>query len=192
MRGVGAGDVPVSVSEPHFPHTVTMLTGAWLTPGNRVELALNGDGTYPRLWEDLKAATTSITLQVYYANRGRMADTLRELLIERAAAGVRVFVLCDAFGTVSVRGRHLKTLRSSGIERIGRINGILRWHRQHALHPPPAATPCPRLLRCTPCAAAASLAGAGKAGGKLSHRKVYNCLTLEGAMKNGDAQRHLE
>ena len=43
----------------------TMATGAWLAPGNRVEVLLNGDGTYPRLWEDLRSAKQSITLQLY-------------------------------------------------------------------------------------------------------------------------------
>jgi hypothetical protein len=40
-----------------------MLTGAFLTPGNRVDVTLNGDGTYPRLWQDLQSAKHSITLQ---------------------------------------------------------------------------------------------------------------------------------
>src|SRR5688572_15656066 len=63
--GVGADGSPLSVSEPQFPLSVTMLTGAALTPGNRVELALNGDGTYPRLWDDLRSAQQFITLQLY-------------------------------------------------------------------------------------------------------------------------------
>ena len=54
----------------------TMATGAWLAPGNHVEVMLNGDGTYPRLWEDLRSAQRSITLQLYYGAPGRMADTL--------------------------------------------------------------------------------------------------------------------
>ena len=77
-----------------------MLTGAALTSGNRVEVALNGDGTFPRLWDDLRSARESITLQLYYGAPGRMADTLGQILIERAKGGVRVFVLYDAFGTV--------------------------------------------------------------------------------------------
>ena len=79
------------MSEPQFPLSVTMLTGAALTPGNRVELALNGDGTYPRLWDDLRSAQQFITLQLYYGAPGRMAETLGEILVERAKAGVRVF-----------------------------------------------------------------------------------------------------
>jgi len=49
VQGVGAGGTPVGVSEPEFPLSVTMLTGAWLAPGNRIEVMLNGDKTYPRL-----------------------------------------------------------------------------------------------------------------------------------------------
>ena len=102
VRGVTADGVPISVSEPEFPLMATMATGAWLAPGNRVELMLNGDQTYPRLWDDLRSAQRSITLQLYYGAPGRMADTLGQILRERAKAGVRVFVLYDAFGTVDI------------------------------------------------------------------------------------------
>ena len=92
VRGVGAGGAPVGVSEPEFPLSVTMLTGAWLASGNRVQVLFNGDGTYPRLWQDLRSAQRAITLQVYYGNTGRMADTLRAILVERAKADFyRVF-----------------------------------------------------------------------------------------------------
>jgi hypothetical protein len=46
--------------------------------------------------------------------------------------------------------------------RIGRIHGLLRRHQQHApQRPPPMATLCPRLLRRTQRAAAASPARRG-------------------------------
>jgi hypothetical protein len=35
-------------------------------------VALNGDGTYPRLWDDLQSAHESITLQLYYGGSGRI------------------------------------------------------------------------------------------------------------------------
>jgi hypothetical protein len=115
VRGVSADGAPISVSEPEFPLMATMATGAWLAPGNRVEVMLNGDGTYPRLWEDLRLAQRSITLQLYYGAPGRMADTLSEILRERAKAGVRVFVLYDAFGTVDIPANHRDELRAGGI-----------------------------------------------------------------------------
>ena len=64
VRGVGGDGRPVAADEPAFPLSVAMLTGATLLPGNRVEIALNGDGTYERLWADLRSARESITLQV--------------------------------------------------------------------------------------------------------------------------------
>jgi cardiolipin synthase len=84
-------------------------------PGNHVEVVLNGDGTYPRLWEDLRSAQRSITLQLYYGAPGRMADMLGQILRERAKAGVRVFVLYDAFGTVDIPANHRDELRAAGI-----------------------------------------------------------------------------
>ena len=110
VRGVSSDGTPIAVGEPEFPLMATMATGAWLAPGNRVEVLLNGDGTYPRLWEDLRSAKQSITLQLYYGASGRMADTLGQILIERAKAGVRVLVLYDAFGTVDMPASHRDAL----------------------------------------------------------------------------------
>jgi cardiolipin synthase A/B len=115
VRGVTADGVPIAVTEPEFPLVATMMTGAWLASGNRVEVMLNGDGTYDRLWDDLRSAERSITLQLYYGAPGRMADTLRQILLERARAGVRVFVLYDAFGTVDIPAEHRDTLRAGGV-----------------------------------------------------------------------------
>ena len=115
VRGVAADGSPISVSEPEFPLMATMATGAWLAPGNHVEVMLNGDGTYPRLWEDLRSAQRSITLQLYYGAPGRMADMLGQILRERAKAGVRVLVLYDAFGTVDIPAHHRDELRAAGI-----------------------------------------------------------------------------
>jgi cardiolipin synthase len=115
VTGVGADGTPVAVSEPQFPLSVTMLTGAWLASGNRVEVTLNGDGTYPRLWEDLRSAQQSITLQVYYGTPSLMAEILDEILIDRAEAGVRVFVLYDAFGTADIPASQREALRAGGV-----------------------------------------------------------------------------
>jgi cardiolipin synthase len=115
VRGVAADGVPIGVRESQFPRVVTMMTGAWLAPGNRVEVTLNGDGTYERLWADLRSAQRSITLQVYYGAPGRMADQLGQILVERAKAGVRVFVLNDAFGTIDTPGDQRAALRAGGV-----------------------------------------------------------------------------
>jgi cardiolipin synthase len=115
VRGVSADGPPVAVSDPEFPLAVTMLTGAWMEPGHRVEVMLNG-ATYERLWADLKSARRSITLQLYYGSRGRMADTLGEILRERASAGVRVLLLYDAFGTIDMPADQIRARTAAGVE----------------------------------------------------------------------------
>lgn len=64
VEGIGADDPPIGVCEPEFPLKATMLTGAWMAPGNRVDIAMDGDGTYSRLWEDLRSAERSIVVHV--------------------------------------------------------------------------------------------------------------------------------
>lgn len=65
-----AGAEPPAVSDPAFKETLALLTGTALTAGNAVEVLTNGDGTFAPLWDDLRSARRSITVQMYYAARG--------------------------------------------------------------------------------------------------------------------------
>ena len=103
VRSVGKDGTPVAPEESEFILTIALLTGTPLLAGNRVELKLNGNETFPALWEDLRSAKQSITVQMYYAHPGKVADTLTEILEERANAGVNVLVLYDAFGARPAR-----------------------------------------------------------------------------------------
>ena len=118
VRGVGVDGTPVAPAEPQFPLSVAVLTGTALSGGNRVELALDGDGTFPRLWDDLRSARQSIIIQNYYGVAGRVADTLSAILLERARAGVRVFVLYDAFGSPDIPDERLAAFRAAGIRAV--------------------------------------------------------------------------
>jgi cardiolipin synthase len=136
VRGVASDGTPIAVSEPEFPLMVSMATGAELASGNRVSVTQDGDGTYPTLWDDLRSAKLSITMQLYYGAPGRMADMLGEILIERAKAGVRVLVLYDAFGTVDIPARNRDRLRANGVAvepfRPIRLSTLhLAQHRSH-------------------------------------------------------------
>ena len=115
VRGISPDGVPIAVADQQFPLNVGLLTGGWLVTGHRVEIALNGDGTYERLFGDLESAQGSITLQVYYGMAGKVSDRLGRILLDRAKAGVRVFVLYDAFGAQNIPKAHIEILRSGGI-----------------------------------------------------------------------------
>ena len=106
-------DLP-AVGEPDFRTTMELVSRTPMCEGNAAELFWNGDQTYPRLWEDLRGAQRSITLQLYFCNAGVMADTLRDILLERARAGVEVAFLYDAFGT-SFKKEYLEALKAGGV-----------------------------------------------------------------------------
>lgn len=107
-------DLP-DVDDPAFRATMELVSHTTMLPGNAVDVFWNGDQTYPALWADLRGATTSIALQLYYNKPGRMADELSEILIERARAGVKVLFLYDAFGT-SFKKQYLERLRAGGVK----------------------------------------------------------------------------
>ena len=114
VRGVGGDGAPIAPGEAAFPLAIALLTGSTLSSGNRVELALDGDGTFPRLWADLRSARQSITFQMYYLAPGSVADTLAAILAERARAGVAVWMLYDAFGS-GLPDDYFAALRSAGV-----------------------------------------------------------------------------
>jgi cardiolipin synthase len=115
VRGVGVDGAPVSPGESAFPISLSLLTGSELLAGNQVELVLDG-GVFPRLWEDLRSAKVAITIQMYYALAGEVTATLAEILIERARAGVAVYVLYDAFGAKALGGAYAERLRKVGVQ----------------------------------------------------------------------------
>jgi cardiolipin synthase len=103
-----------SVRDEAFLPNMELACRTELHPGNAVEILWNGDEMYPRLWDDLRGATHSITIQLYYNKPGRMADTLSTILIERARAGVQVLFLYDAWGT-SFKKQYVEALQRGGV-----------------------------------------------------------------------------
>src|SRR2546428_11249920 len=58
---------PPQVGDSSFRDLMALYSGVHLEAGNRVEQMLNGDGTYPRLWSELRGAQRTITVQNYYS-----------------------------------------------------------------------------------------------------------------------------
>lgn len=128
LEPADVGDTP-AVADPQFDRLLELYAGTHIDPGNRVEQLLNGDGTYPLLWRDLRAARRTITIQMYYAKPGRVSDTLASVLAERARAGVRVLLLLDAFGAEAMRRSWPARLSESGV-RVALLRP-LRWYTIH-------------------------------------------------------------
>ena len=122
----GDDEGPPSIDDPLFARSMELFTGTHLDPGNKVEILLNGDGTYPRLWKDLESAQRTITIQMYYSQPGKVADTLAKYLVERARNKVRVLLLLDAFGSQPLKKEWIQSLKDAGVEVVWLRP--LRWY----------------------------------------------------------------
>ncbi|HKC82280.1 MAG TPA: phospholipase D-like domain-containing protein, partial [Gemmatimonadaceae bacterium] len=112
----GDKDGPPSAEDPLFARSMELFTGTHIDPGNKLQILLDGDGTYPQLWKDLASADRTITVQMYYSQPGKVADTMAKYLIDAAQRKVRVLLLMDAFGSQPLKRDWIQSLKKAGVE----------------------------------------------------------------------------
>jgi cardiolipin synthase A/B len=122
----GDKDGPPAIADSLFSRSIELYTGTHIDPGNKVEILLNGDGTYPQLWKDLASAQRTITVQMYYSQPGAVADTMAKYLIDKARHKVRVLLLLDAFGSQPLKRDWLQRVKAAGVEVVWLRP--LRWY----------------------------------------------------------------
>jgi cardiolipin synthase len=93
-----------------------------------VRLLQDGGATYAALLEDIRNARDHVHLEYYIYSPDRTGAMLRDALVERARAGVRVRLLLDALGSSKATRRFFAPLLEAGGElawfhpaRFGRI-----------------------------------------------------------------------
>jgi len=87
-----------------------------LTTRNGVEIQQNADRFYPSLIEDLKAARHSIHLQYFIWGVDPFTDRVKQILLEKARAGIEVRLLYDPQGSQAHVGRrYVKEMLANGI-----------------------------------------------------------------------------
>lgn len=105
-------------------------TGLPMTTASGVRLLIDGAAKFDALLEDVRGARNHIHLEYYIWHPDRSGNALRDALVERARAGVKVRLLLDALGAAKA-GRSFRELVDAGGEvawfhptRFGRI-----WQR---------------------------------------------------------------
>ena len=93
-----------------------------------VRLLQDGSATYPALLDDIRGARDHIHLEYYIYAPDRTGTLIRDALVERARAGVKVRLLLDALGSAQAKRRFFQPLLDAGGElawfhpaRFGRI-----------------------------------------------------------------------
>jgi cardiolipin synthase A/B len=87
-----------------------------LTGDNEVKLLLNGEEKFPEVIQALKDARHHIHIEYYIFENDAIGNTIKEVLIQKAAEGVQVRFIYDDFGSRSIRHNLVKELIAGGVE----------------------------------------------------------------------------
>ena len=123
VRGEAGGRVPPG-SEP-FAHFASRLDVPPPLSATAVTLFSEGDAAWEALLAAFAAARDHIHLEYYIFASDRTGARVRDALVERARAGVRVRLLVDAAGSARLSGRFLAPLVEAG-GRVARFNPAFR------------------------------------------------------------------
>lgn len=85
------------------------------TTGNDAELLIDGDATFASIFAGFEKARQYVLVQFYILRDDRVGRELRDRLVERAHAAVRVYVLYDQIGSYGLSKSYLNSLRDAGI-----------------------------------------------------------------------------
>lgn len=85
-----------------------------LTEDNQVQLITDGKTKFDRLYEDIQTAQYTVYIQYYSIAPDEVGRPLIELLTEKAAQGVEVYLLYDGLGSVRLTKQLLEPLKQAG------------------------------------------------------------------------------
>ncbi len=108
--------------------------------GNSVDLLINGEEFFPRVFERIRQARQEVLLETFIVLEDKVGLELQQALICAARNGAHVEVIVDGYGTVDLSNEYLAALRDAGVRvhvfdpqprRFGmRTNLFRRLHRK--------------------------------------------------------------
>lgn len=121
-----ASPSPAPLESEDFLRMLGALANASLYDNNRVDVLTNGEVFYEAELEAIRNARHNINIEAYIFQKGRVATSFVEALIDRAQAGVTVNLVIDAIGSFATWDSYLKRLRDAGAH-VERYHPI-RWY----------------------------------------------------------------
>ena len=114
-RVVSVQQIPeISLGESTFFPTIEAHTDAPITAGNRIDVLLNGDETFPVILRDIKAAKSTITFAQYLFEGGTLATEFAQAFAERCRAGIEADILLDDHGSGKTPAEIIALMRDAG------------------------------------------------------------------------------
>jgi cardiolipin synthase len=84
--------------------------------GNSVDLLVDGETTFKRMFEDIDAAQEYVLLQYFIVHDDELGRALKSRLIAKARGGICVFFLYDEIGCHKLPRRYINELRKAGVD----------------------------------------------------------------------------
>lgn len=88
--------------------------GQW-QEGNSVELLINGEDYFSRVFECIRAARKEVLLETFIIFEDRIGEALQQALIHAASNGVRVVVTVDDYGTSDLSRSFVSRMLTAGV-----------------------------------------------------------------------------
>jgi len=83
--------------------------------GNSVELLINGEAFYPRVFEAIGQAREEVLLETFIIFDDKVGQQLQRVLIDAARCGVRVEVVADGYGTADLPASFIAAMTDAGV-----------------------------------------------------------------------------
>ncbi len=90
------------------------MTGVWHGQ-NQVELLINGEDYFPRVFEAIRAARHEVLVETFIIFEDPVGQALQQALIEAAERGVRIEVTADGYGTADLGKAYIEALTRVGV-----------------------------------------------------------------------------
>jgi cardiolipin synthase A/B len=104
----------VTLGEASFFRTIEAHSDAPIVSGNRIQVLLNGDETFPSMLREIRKAKSTITFAQYLYEDGSIARELAHAFAERCRAGVKADILLDHHGSGKAPSDIIATMKDAG------------------------------------------------------------------------------
>ncbi|MCU0379309.1 MAG: cardiolipin synthase [Bacteroidales bacterium] len=116
LPAVLAGESEGVRSKAHLIMLMLKNNRSLLTLDNRVRLLDSGSETFPAMREAISSARDYIHLEFYRIEPDMLGTEFKEMLIGKAAQGVKVRVIYDDVGSWNIGKSYLREMRSAGVQ----------------------------------------------------------------------------
>jgi len=89
---------------------------SYLSGNNKIDILLNGEEKFPEVLRSLDQAKDHIHIEYYIYEDDEIGNAIKDILIKKAQAGVKVRLIYDDFGSRSIRKNVVRELIAAGVQ----------------------------------------------------------------------------